>query len=71
MAINKAEGRFVAYITNPVTGERIYAKSYGKKAFFLPSSSSGKKKVTPPYKGSSSSQVEVTPFQDCSHGETE
>lgn len=71
MSIDKAEGRFVAYITNPVTGERIYAKSYGKKAFFLPNSSSGKKKVTPPHKGSSSSQVEAAPFLGCSNGETE
>lgn len=31
----KAKGKFVAYITLK-DGTRIYAKNYGKKAFFIP-----------------------------------
>ncbi len=31
----KVKGRFVAYITLK-DGTRIYAKDYGKKAFFIP-----------------------------------
>lgn len=29
-------GRFIAWYIHPKTGERIYAKKYGKKVFFIP-----------------------------------
>lgn len=47
-------GRFVTYITNHITGEKIYARSFGKKAFFIPDSSDGKKANKPRKLGSSS-----------------
>lgn len=31
-----AGGYFVASFIHPKTGERIYAKDYGKRAFFIP-----------------------------------
>jgi len=51
----RGNGRFVTFITHPVTGKKIYAKAFGKKAFFIPDSSNDKKEITNPHKGSSSS----------------
>lgn len=32
----KAGGYFVASYVHPKTGKRIYARTYGKRAFFIP-----------------------------------
>lgn len=53
----RGNGRFVTFITHPVTGKKIYAKTFGKKAFFIPCSSDDKEKIRASYEGSSSSSV--------------
>lgn len=60
----RGPGKFVTYITNHVTGERIYARSFGKKAFFIPDSSDTKKRNKPPHADSSSGKEQVATGAD-------
>ena len=64
----RGNGRFVTFITHPVTGKKIYAKDFGKRAFFIPESSDDKKEITPQLKGSSSTSSKDKKKHSVSNG---